>query len=53
MRVEREKMPEELRLIEGLRELGKGVGDVDGGGFGAREEIREAKKADGAALCRG
>lgn len=50
--MEFEKMSEELRLLNGLRELRKSVGDVDGWGFGVREEIVQAEEADRAALRR-
>lgn len=50
--MECEKMSEELRLLQGLRELRKRVGDVDGGGFGVREQIGQAEEADRPALRR-
>lgn len=51
MRVEREEGFQKGRLREGLRELGKSVGNVDSGGpRGGGEEVGNADEANGAAL---
>lgn len=51
--MEGEKRMEELRLRDGLRELGEGVGYVNGRRFRVGKKGREAEQADGARLSRG